>query len=100
MAATFNDVINSDKPTLVDFYATWCGPCRMMAPELEKLKAKLGDAVTILKIDIDKHPDAAAAFSIQGVPTLIVFKGGTPRWRQSGAMGASQLEGVLKPYLA
>ena len=99
MAATFNDVISSPKPTLVDFYATWCGPCKMMNPVLQELKAGLGDAVTILKIDVDKHPEAAQALHVQGVPTLVVFQKGEIRWRESGVHTAAQLKSVLQPYL-
>ncbi|MBK9399526.1 MAG: thioredoxin [Bacteroidetes bacterium] len=95
----FNTIIHSGKPVLVDFFAEWCGPCKMMAPELETLKKKLGDKVHILKIDVDKNPGAAAKFHVQGVPTLIIFHNGNAVWRQSGVIPANQLEKILGSYL-
>lgn len=94
--ATFNDMIQSEKPVLVDFFAEWCGPCKMMAPILKEVKASLGDAVTVIKVDVDKNPEAAQKFGIQGVPTLMVFKQGAIKWRQSGVVQARQIESVLK----
>jgi thioredoxin 1 len=91
----FQELINSDKPVLVDFFAEWCGPCKMMAPILKDVKNKLGDAVTIVKVDVDKNSDAARQFNIQGVPTLMVFQNGEVKWRQSGVVQARQLEHVL-----
>lgn len=93
--SSFQDLIKSDKPVLVDFYAEWCGPCKMMAPILKEVKNKLGDSVTIIKVDVDKNPDAARQFNVQGVPTLIVFKKGEVKWRQSGVVQSRQLEQVL-----
>ena len=96
--ASFQDVINSEKPVLVDFSAEWCGPCKMMAPILKEVKDQLGDTVTILKVDVDRNPQAAQAYNIHGVPTLILFRQGEVRWRQSGVVGAHQLQQVLQQY--
>jgi thioredoxin 1 len=88
----FNEIIKSDTPTLVDFYATWCGPCQMMHPVLDKLKTELGDKVRILKIDVDKNPDVADKFKVRGVPTFVLFQSGEVKWRQSGAMDLNTIK--------
>jgi len=97
---SFTGIINGNKPVLVDFSAEWCGPCKMMPPILKELKSKLGDAVTILKMDIDRNPAVAASYQIQSVPTLIVFRNGQIKWRQSGVMPAGQIQSVLEKILA
>ena len=96
--ATFFELINGDRPVLVDFSAEWCGPCKMMAPILDQLKQMMGEKVRILKVDVDKNPQVARSYNIQGVPTLILFKNGTTRWRQSGVMQAAQLRQVIESY--
>lgn len=95
MTEKFSEAIASSTPTLVDFYATWCGPCQMMHPILQELKEKVGETARILKIDVDKNMELAAEFNVQSVPTLIVFKEGIVRWRQSGVQRADTLAEIL-----
>lgn len=92
----FKEHINQNKPVLVDFFATWCGPCQTMAPILENVKKKMGDQISILKIDVDKNQHTAAAFQIRSVPTFILFKNGKILWKQAGIVPASELEKILK----
>jgi thioredoxin 1 len=95
MTDKFSNLISGPIPTLVDFYADWCGPCKMMKPVLEELKSRLGDKVRIIKIDVDRNPALAQQYQVQGVPTLIVFKNGKIHWRQSGVVMAAELERVV-----
>lgn len=94
----FNEMISGNKPVLVDFFAEWCGPCKMMKPILEELKNMIGDSATILKIDVDKNQSIASKYGIQSVPTLIIFKEGEIVWRQSGVIQATILKDLLNNY--
>lgn len=96
---SFNDVISSGQLVLVDFYATWCGPCKAMHPVLQELKQRLGDQIRILKIDVDRYQNTAAQYRIQSVPTLMLFRNGQPLWRQSGALPLPALLEQVKAHL-
>lgn len=91
MIEKFNEMINDEQLTLVDFFATWCGPCKMMHPILEQLKEKMGDDIRILKVDVDKNEALSMQYRIQSVPTLMLFKKREMLWRQSGAMSLNDL---------
>ena len=93
---SFGEIINGSTPVLVDFFAEWCGPCKMMKPVLEQLHQQMGDRVRILKIDIEKSPVAANAYQVQSVPTLMLFQHGKSLWRQSGVLQANQLEKIIE----
>jgi len=95
---SFKDIIQSSKPTLVDFFATWCGPCKAMAPVLDQLKKEMGEEVRVLKIDVDKNQKVAAQFQVRGVPTFVLFKEGKIVWRQSGGMSISTLKSQIKQF--
>jgi len=94
--AKFNDIINSTKPVLVDFSAEWCGPCKMMAPILKEVAGKVGDKARIIKIDVDKNPAVAQKYQVMSVPTIMVFKNGEIKFRESGVMQAPQLVSLLE----
>ena len=96
---TFNEIIQSDKPVLVDFFAEWCGPCKMMAPTLVDVKKDLGENAKIIKVDVDKYPAIAQQYQIQGVPTLMLFKNGKSLWRQSGVQQKSALVNLIKSHI-
>ncbi|WP_308243953.1 thioredoxin [uncultured Prevotella sp.] len=96
---TFNDIISSDQLVLVDFFATWCQPCKMMHPILEQLKAAVGDKLRIIKVDVDKHNEIAAQYRIQSVPTLMLFRNGEVLYRNSGVMDKAELMALLDPFM-
>ncbi|WP_020526755.1 thioredoxin [Flexithrix dorotheae] len=97
----FNDLLNnSDVPVLVDFYADWCGPCKMMAPVLQEVAGKMDDKLKIIKVDVDKNPAVSQQYQIKGIPTMILFHKGKILWRESGAMPAGVLTDKLKTFVS
>jgi thioredoxin 1 len=96
MNPSFADIIKSEKPVLVDFFATWCGPCKMLAPILKEVKDSLGERISILKIDVDKNQQMAAQYQVRGVPTMVLFQNGKQLWRQSGVLSKEE---ILKTIL-
>lgn len=95
----FNKLIAGNKPVLVDFFATWCGPCKMMAPILEDVKKQIGDSATIVKVDVDKSQELSMEYGIQAVPTLMLFKNGEILWRASGVQRATDLVALLQQFV-
>lgn len=96
---SFTEIINNETPVLVDFYADWCAPCRMMPPILKELKHRMGDELNIIKIDTEKNPDVAIRYQVRGIPNLILFKEGHVLWQQAGVVQAAQLESVIRQKL-
>ena len=94
--ASFNDIINKPKPVLIDFYAEWCGPCKLMAPVLKEVKDELGDTVSVIKIDVDRNKFLSQKFQIRGVPTLMIFKNGEQIWRQAGLVSKEEILSQLR----
>ncbi|WP_106793380.1 thioredoxin [Aquimarina sp. Aq78] len=98
MKSSFNNIIESKTPVLVDFFADWCGPCKMLAPILKEVKDELGDTIKIVKIDVDKNQPLASKYQVRGVPTMILFKEGKQLWRQSGVLQKNDLLGVINSH--
>ena len=96
--AKFSEIIDQEKPVLVDFFAEWCGPCKMMSPILKQVKDVLGDKVSIIKINVDKNQSLASKYQVRGVPTFMVFKEGKQLWRQSGVLQTKELVEVIKRF--
>lgn len=95
MNNTFQDIINSEKPVLIDFYATWCGPCQMLTPILKQVKDSLGERVSIIKVDVDKNQELAAMQQVRGVPTMMLFQNGQQLWRQSGVLSKEEIIQII-----
>ncbi len=99
MKNNFDTIISSDTPVLVDFFADWCGPCKMLAPILKQVKDTFGDAIKIIKIDVDKNQLLATKYQVRGVPTMILFKNGKPLWRQSGVLQRDDISAIINRYI-
>ena len=97
--AGFKELVSGTTPVLIDFYADWCGPCKMLAPTLKEVKAQLGDQIKVLKIDVDRNQALAQKLGVQGVPTLMIYQNGSLKWRQSGVLPTHQIVSQLKAYL-
>jgi len=97
--SSFQQIIEDSKPVLIDFFAEWCGPCKMMPPILNQLKANMGSSLRILKIDVDKNPDVASKYQVRGVPTLLLMRSGKILWKQSGVLQAGELQQVIEHHL-
>jgi thioredoxin 1 len=93
--SSFSEIINKDQPVLVDFFATWCGPCQTLSPILKQVKDELGDSISVIKIDVDKNQAIAAQFQVRGVPTMLLFKNGKQVWRQSGVLSKNDLISII-----
>lgn len=91
MSNSFENIIQSEKPVLIDFFATWCGPCKMLAPVLKEVKDSLGERITILKIDVDKNQELSSKYQVRGVPTMILYQNGKQLWRQSGVLTKDEI---------
>lgn len=96
---SFSEILEGETPVLVDFFAEWCGPCKMMGPILKELKQRMGDRIQVIKVDAEKNPDAAIRYQVRGVPTLILFKEGNILWQQAGVLQAAQLESIINQKL-
>ncbi len=95
MNSSFSNIINSDKPVLIDFFATWCGPCKVLGPVLKEVKDSLGERVSIIKIDVDKNQELASKYQVRGVPTMMLFQNGKQLWRQSGVISKEEIIKVI-----
>jgi thioredoxin 1 len=98
MTKSFKEIIDGTQPVLVDFFATWCGPCQMLAPVLKQVKDKLGDKITIIKIDVDKNQELASVYNVRGVPTMLLFKEGKQLWRQSGVLSVDEITKIIESH--
>lgn len=98
MTGTFEELIASEKPILIDFFAEWCGPCKVLSPTLQQLAEEAGENLRIVKIDVDKNPKLASKYKVSGVPTLMLFKKSELKWRQSGVLSLPQLKGIVQKF--
>lgn len=97
--ASFGEIINSDKPVLIDFFATWCGPCKSLSPIIQDVAKDMGESVRVIKIDVDKNQSISQKYQIRGVPTMIIFKAGKQLWRQSGVVPKDQIKAELQKHI-